>query len=440
MKINLLLILLLILTFSGSKAQSLYFPPTTGTVWDTLNPASLGWCPDRIDTLLNYLEGRNSKAFILLKDGKIVIEKYFGTFTTDSAWYWASAGKTITSFMVGIAQQENYISIDDTTSDYLGKGWTNCTPEQEEKITLRHQLTMTSGLDDGVPDHHCTLDTCLNYKADAGTRWAYHNGPYTLLDKVIENATGQTLNSYINQKLKIPTGMTGAFFPSGYDNVFYSKARSMARFGLLILNNGNWNGNQIMTGPSYFNQMVNPSQTINKSYGYLWWLNGKESYMMPSVQFVFPGSLVPSAPTDMIAALGKNGQLINIVPSLNLVFIRMGEASGAGEVPTTFPDTIWQKLNDVMTMCSPTGISTGNSKVLSPSIYPNPAQHQFSIFLPGNKFDIACFDINGRLAYEEREIVDSGKIDCKKFARGIYFIRLMTPSQKIYYQKLIITD
>jgi CubicO group peptidase (beta-lactamase class C family) len=169
---------------------------------------------------------------------------------------------------------------------------------------------MTSGLDDGVTDHHCTLDTCLTYLADAGTRWAYHNGPYTLLDAVIENATGQTLNAYTTQKLKIPTGMTGLFYTSGYNNVFVSKPRSMARFGLLILNNGNWNGNQIMTDATYFNEMINTSQQLNESYGYLWWLNGKPSYMLPGLQFQFQGSLNPNAPDDMVAAMGKNGQFL----------------------------------------------------------------------------------------------------------------------------------
>ena len=231
---QLLIILFSFLFLSEITAQSLYFPPLTGTVWDTIAPQSLNYCQPKIDSLYNFLETNNTKAFILLKDGKIVLEKYFGTHTATTPWQWASAGKTITSFMTGIAQQEGHLSISDTTSNYLGQGWTICTPQQEEKITIRHQLTMTSGLKDDVPDHYCTLDTCLIYQADAGTRWAYHNGPYTLLDSVIEIATGQTLNSYTTQKLKTPTGMTGSFFPVGYNNVFFSNARSMARFGLLI--------------------------------------------------------------------------------------------------------------------------------------------------------------------------------------------------------------
>ncbi|MEY3437949.1 MAG: hypothetical protein RL265_534 [Bacteroidota bacterium] len=199
-----------------AKSQTSYFPPNTGDTWDTIHPASLNWCEERIDSLYTFLAAQNSKGFILLKDGKIVLEQYFNGHSATSPWYWASAGKTLTSFLVGIAQQENYLSISDTTSMYLGTGWTNCTPEQEEKITIWNQLTMTSGLDDGVPDHYCTLDTCLNYLANPGTRWAYHNGPYTLLDNVIESAVGMTLNQYATQKLKNPTGMTGSFFQVDY--------------------------------------------------------------------------------------------------------------------------------------------------------------------------------------------------------------------------------
>jgi len=183
-----------------ARAQSLYFPPATGNTWDTVSPASLGWCQDKIDTLIDYLQTSNSKAFIVLKDGKIAIEHYFGTFTADSVWYWASAGKSLTGFTVGLVHQSGVLQLNDLTSQYLGPGWTSETPTQENLITIRHQLTMTTGLDDGVPDNACTSVSCLQYLADAGTRWAYHNAPYTLLDTVIRVATGQTLNTYVAQK------------------------------------------------------------------------------------------------------------------------------------------------------------------------------------------------------------------------------------------------
>ena len=151
----------MVFNYNASQAQALYFPPIGSTQWDTISPNSLGWCQNNIDSLYQFLDVNNTKAFILLKDGKIVLENYFGGFAQNDPWYWASAGKTITSFMTGIAQQEGFLNITDTTSSYLGNGWTACSSAKEEKITIRNQLTMTSGLDDGVADPYCTLDTCL---------------------------------------------------------------------------------------------------------------------------------------------------------------------------------------------------------------------------------------------------------------------------------------
>ncbi len=338
-----------------SKSQSLYFPPLLGNAWDTISPASLGWCPERIDSLYNYLEQANSKAFIVLKDGKIVLEKYFGTFTQDSLWYWASAGKTITSFLIGKAQEQNYLSLKDTSSKYLGIGWTNCTRQQEDSISIRHQLTMTTGLDDGVSDNHCTDAACLIYKAPAGTRWAYHNAPYTLLEKVITTATAQNINVYTQSALKTKTGMTGLWVTVDYDNVYYSKPRSMARFGLLLQNNCVWNMDTLLHDSVYIDNMLNASQQLNYAYGYLTWLNGNGSYMIPSSQIVFPGSYAPAAPADMYAAIGKNGQIVSIAPSKGLVVVRMGNAN-EGEVPFLLCDNIWQRLNYVM--CNSTAPTT----------------------------------------------------------------------------------
>ena len=101
--------------------------------------------------------------------------------------------------------------------------------KEENKIKIRNQLTMTSGLDDGVPDNHCIIDTCLNYLADEGTRWAYHNAPYTLLESVLTTATGTAINTYTQSELKRKTGMTGAWAYVDYDNVFFSKVRSHFR-------------------------------------------------------------------------------------------------------------------------------------------------------------------------------------------------------------------
>lgn len=350
--------------FAASVSAQSYFPPNNSSEWDTLSPSNFDWCPDKIDSLYGFLDEANSKSFILLKDGKIVLEQYFDEHTDSSYWYWASAGKTLSSFLLGIAQEEGFLNINDTTSDYLGSGWTYSSPEEEEKITIWNQLTMTSGLDDGVSNPFCTDDSCLIYLAEPETRWAYHNAPYTLLRPVLENATGQGINIYANQRLLNPIGMDGIFSYVGYDNVFSSTTRSMARFGLLIQNNGEWDGTQILSDENYFSQMVNSSQALNESYGYLWWLNGKSSFMLPGTQFVFDGSLFPNAPNDVIAALGKNGQIINVVPSENMVWIRMGNTTSTELVETNLNIGIWNYINDLSCVSPVESFSNTYSKKL----------------------------------------------------------------------------
>ena len=418
------------------SAQNLYFPPVAGNEWETMSPSELGWCQDRIDSLYDLLDENNTKAFIILKDGKIVLEKYFGTFRQDSIWYWASAGKSLTSCLVGIAAQEGLLSLSDTTSKYLGEGWTACTPQQEDKITIRHQLTMTTGLDDKVPENYCTLDTCLLYKSDAGTRWAYHNAPYTLLDGVVEAATGQNLNAWFQQKIRVATGINGIFLPSGYNNIFWSKPRSMARFGLMILNKGNWDGTQILTDTSFFNAMVNTSQDLNLSYGYLWWLNGKASYMLPTLQLVFPGSLMPNAPDDMFSALGKNGQYINVVPSQNLILIRMGNAPDGSEVPVALNDKIWEYIN--VLDCGTTA-ATALSASTSIQVYPNPSSGHFTVTLPDQYFDVSIYDLHGQRIFSRTGCYNQETVD-QDMPAGMYLIRLQTTEGQAVYRKVIVSQ
>jgi hypothetical protein len=188
---RLLLLLFLLFTSAIIRAQSsLYFPPIAGNTWATTSPTSLGWCSDKIDSLYNFLQAKNTKAFIVLKDGRIVLERYFGTFVADSIHMWASAGKTLAAFAVGIAQEEGLLNINSPTSTYLGAGWTSEPAAKEALITVRHQLSMTTGLNDGVPSLDCTDPACLTYLADAGTRWSYHNAPYTLTHRVVDSAAG----------------------------------------------------------------------------------------------------------------------------------------------------------------------------------------------------------------------------------------------------------
>ena len=332
---------------SFSTFETMYFPPNDGSnTWENKSITSLGWNQSQVQPLLDYLESKNTKSFIILVNGRIVLENYFNGHSATTPWYWASAGKTLTSTVTGIAQDENLININNKVSTYLGTGWTSAPLVKENLITCKNLLAMNSGLDDSLGDDVSPAN--LQYVADAGNRWAYHN-VYVKLQDVIAQASGQTWTNYFNTKLRDKLGMTGGAWVNSGDglSVYWSTTRNMARFGLMSLNRGKWNGTTIVS-ESFFNQASTTSQNINEAYGYLWWLNGKSTYHLPTTQFEFNGTLIPNAPSDMFAALGKNDQKIYVIPSKKMVVIRMGEVANPTN-PTFglsgFDNELWQKIN-----------------------------------------------------------------------------------------------
>ncbi len=329
--------------------KALYFPPLHSDEWETSTIEELGWTAGAEQALYSFLEFNNTDAFILLKDGKIVMEQYFGDFTANKNHSWNSAAKTLNAFTVGIAQKEGLLSIEKASSDYMGKGWSSLMPEQEEMITVKNHLSMTTGLDYTVENNFCTEKQCLVYKNDPNTFWYYHNATYTLLDNIISAAANQDFKDYFNDKVRNKIGMQGTWIKTGYLNLYFSNARSMARFGLLNLNKGIWNNNKILDDPAYFEAMTNTSQNLNKSYGYLWWLNGKSNYRLPGTEDLYTGKLIPDAPDDLIAGLGALDQKLYVVPSRGLVIVRLGDSANEEELgPSSFDTELWQKINDLI--------------------------------------------------------------------------------------------
>ena len=316
--------------------ETIYFPQINSTIWETTSISDLKWNENQLQPLLDFLEDKNTKSFI---------EKYFNNHTSSSSWYWASAGKTLTSTIIGIAQDQGILNINDKVSDYLGNGWTSLSLDKENLITCKNLLSMNSGLDDSLGDD--VSPSNLKYLTDAGQRWAYHN-VYVKLQDVIANANGSTWNTYFNKNLKDKIGMSGAWLQLNNLNVYWSNTRSMARFGLLISAKGKWNNEQIVS-EEFLNEATNTSQNINNAYGYLWWLNGKENYLLPNNQTEIKGSLIPNAPSDMFCALGKNDQKIYIIPSKDLVIVRMGEsANNSNFALSSFDNDLWTKINQVI--------------------------------------------------------------------------------------------
>ena len=321
---------------------SYYYPPLTGDTWESKTALSISWDESKLQDAFSYAATRNTYGLIVLHKGKIVKEQYRNGWNKDTRYYIASAGKSVVAFLAGVAQQEGLLNINNKTSQYLGTGWTSLPLAKENLITIKNQLSMTNGLEDAVADPDCTTPACLTYKADAGTRWAYHNAPYHLLQTVLATASGKTFNQYSREKLFDKIGMPNAFW---LNYIMYCTTREAARFGSLMLSKGKWEGTSLLTDAAYFNAMTGTSQSYNLSYGYLWWLNGKTSAMVPGSQIVFPTSLAPNAPSDMYMALGKDDKKIYIVPSLDVVVVRLGDdAGGSAAGPTSFDNDFWGKL------------------------------------------------------------------------------------------------
>lgn len=329
-----------------APSYALYFPSNTNNTWETQSVSSLGWNQNAINSLKDFLIEKNTKSFMILVNGRIVMEEYFNGHTATDTWEWNSAGKTLVATTVGIAQQENLININNKASQYLGTGWTSEPLAKENLITSKHLLTMTSGLNDA---NHLVITSNLSYLAHAGTRWSYHNVFQKLMD-IVAQASNQEFETYFNSHLKNKIGMDGFWNNGIIFKIYHSNTRSMARFGILALNKGKWNNEQIIN-ETYFNESISSSQNINPSYGYLWWLNGKSKYMIPTEQTVYQGALVPNAPADMYAAMGANDQRIYVIPSKKMVVVRMGDASDPSNrdfAVSGFDNAFWEKINAVI--------------------------------------------------------------------------------------------
>ena len=132
MKNSYLLLLISFFTLSCSSdsdgettptPETMYFPPSDGSnTWESKSVTDLNWNQNAVQPLLDYLELKNTKSFIILVNGRIVMENYFNGHSATTPWYWASAGKTLTATVTGIAQEEGLININNKVSDYLGIG------------------------------------------------------------------------------------------------------------------------------------------------------------------------------------------------------------------------------------------------------------------------------------------------------------------------------
>lgn len=326
------------------RSLPMVFPSNSGS-WATIAPSTLGWDTTALNSALDWAGTQQSTAVIIVWRGRIVAERYWRGWTPDKDSIIASAGKSVLATLIGQLQREGRVSLDAPASQYLGDGWSR-SPATEPRITVRHLLQMSSGLNDS-----------LQAVVAPGTRFYYNNPAYYQLFSLVTRVTGEDINTATRTRLLAPIGMTGTWrfnVDTGEPGFILScTARDMARFGLLTLVHGRWNGTAVVDS-AWVSQMWRQGPPDNGAYGMLWWLNGSNGVRLPGPYLLptQPGMLVSSAPRDLVAALGKGDKKIYVIPSLDLVVVRHGaEADVAGGNPlalSAFDEQLWQRLRPAL--------------------------------------------------------------------------------------------
>ena len=293
------------------------------------------------DDLDSYLKENNTSSFLVSEKGKIVVEKEFkvrknlkpkslmffnllrhGLIEGRSQEDVASIQKSIVSILIGIAQQKGLIDINESVTSYIGS-WTQLSAEKESLIKVRNLLTMTSG-----------LDVDLNYNAEPGLKWLYNTRAYSQLINVLEKTSGLSINELSSEWLFDKLQMNETFwkerkkgrmgFPK--DSAKYglvTTAKDLLKFGEFILNGGEVGTDHVISDIDFFDDTFLKSQNMNEAYGYLWWLNNSKTHMTWEKE-LSSGNLFSYAPKEAILALGLGSRVLAIVPSEELVLVRLG--------------------------------------------------------------------------------------------------------------------
>jgi len=343
---GLLAVVAMVAAGCGSGAS----PADGGPAWPTSE-----WrveTPEALQMDAGVLDGARAYAFqdrkytqgvVVVRHGVIVAEWYEpGRDETSYGTSW-SVAKSFTSALIGIAIDEGLIEgVDVSMAEYY-PSWLGT---EKEAITLRDVLSMASGLawDESYdPSDVASSDIIqmillqpdqLAYAASRplevapGTRWSYSSGDTMLLSGVLEAATGGAAGSYARERLFDPIGMDPVDWwldAAGHTATYCcidTPTRQFAKFGLLFLRGGEWDGRQVV--PRDWVD-VSTSPSVASHYGYQWWLD------------TTPGG------RDMFSARGHDGQYIYVIPELDLVVVRNGHYDKYDGEPQADP-SLWSLL------------------------------------------------------------------------------------------------
>jgi CubicO group peptidase (beta-lactamase class C family) len=285
-----------------------------------------------------FLRDTDTLAFVVVHEDRLVREQYFGGSTRESRETSFSAAKSFVSTLVGIAIDRGLIgSVDDPVTEALPE--LAARDPRFRKITLRDLLTMSSGIryreggfrslgDDTYTYYGVDLrDVALNrvqIEGPPGMAWEYNNYHPLLLGLVLERTTGTSVSDFMARRLWQPLGAEADATwsldskRSGFEKLesgVNARAVDYARFGLLFLHDGSWNGRRIVSR-EWVRAATRPGPAVGPAYyfgyGYFWWIDVER-----------PGRFY---------ALGKYGQYVYVAPDADAVVVRLGRSWGVGNV------------------------------------------------------------------------------------------------------------
>ena len=301
-----------------------------GDEWATVDPATAGFDPAALGRLDEAAAAAGSTCLVVTRDGAVVNERYWQGSTADTPREAFSVTKSVTSTLVGIAQDEGRLELDHPAADYLPE-WRGTA---SEAVTVENLVRNDSGRHwDLATDYRdmaigasdkTAFALALGQDAPPGDVWAYNNSAIQTLSAVLETATGEDPIDYARTHLFEPLGMADSTLTTdaaGNALTFMglrTTCLDLARFGYLMLRDGVWDGEQVVSS-DYVEQATGRSSTeLNAAYGLLWWLNREGTIATPALATTGiddgsgarRGQLVPGAPDDAFWALGFRNQIV----------------------------------------------------------------------------------------------------------------------------------
>lgn len=313
--------------------------------WEVVAPEEVGLDAAVLEDMAAQAEADGSSCLMVLRDGKVAGEWYWNGASSETPQEVFSATKSVTSLLVGIAQEDGALDIDDPAATWIPE-WAG-TPS--EAVSVKHLLSNDSGrhwtFESDYPallraDDRTAYAIGLGQDAPPGTVWAYNNSAIQTLEQVLEGSTGQAVVDFARESLLEPLGMAHSEMttdPAGNALTFMglqSTCPDMARLGWMVAQGGAWGDEQVVPEAWIDESTDAPSQALNAGYGYLWWLNregpqpdGASPTEVGMVEGVPRGQLVPGAPEDLVWALGLGSQIVQVHEATGTVLVRLGPAT-----------------------------------------------------------------------------------------------------------------